>query len=258
MPRRQRPSPDAGAPQSPSTKPEVGPSVGQETAQRKRAKTPEEEFEERPDIQFARDFDKDLSFAYQFESALEMETDLELELEQALIDEGNAEPWAARIMRQSWSADPKPRSLDDFQRFRMTPEAFAALQVSDPMEAMLVAQASALHTNMLYMMSEATRLAGLKQNPKLVFGCYTTGIKLSAAHAKLMETLKRYRTKGEQKVSVRYERLDRGTQMPTKLSRSKRERITVSGPGVDVADFTKSPEEESVPITSTGKGTTRG
>lgn len=220
-----------------------------------RAKTPEEELAERPDIQFARDFevnDDDILFAYRWESALEMESDLEREQEQMLIDEANASPWSARIMRQSWSADPKPKSSDDFQRFRMTPDAFEAMQISDPMEAMLVAQASALYTNMLHALSQATRLASMKENPELVLRCYTSATKLSSTYAKLMEALKRYRMKGEQKVSVRYERLDRGTRMPTKLSRSKRERITVSGAGADVADFAKR-SEEPVPVMTAGE-----
>jgi hypothetical protein len=248
MPKARRSNPDPGT--GSSTGP-AGPSNGPEAKQeppKERVKTPEERDEERPDVAFIRDFDEDLLFAFRWESTLEMESDLEAEMAQALIDEGEAEPWAAQIMRHSWSADPKPRDIEDFSRFRMTPDAFKAMQITDPMEAMLVAQARAMYTNALYMLREGTRLGSLNTKPEVVMRAYTIAAKLAATYAKLMESLKKYRAQGEQKVRVEYERVDRGTQSPAKVSRSKRERLTVSGNGVDVADFAKRPDKEPVPV----------
>jgi hypothetical protein len=158
-------------------------------------------------------------------------------------------------MRQSWDAQPQlGNSAYDLNRYRMTPDAFAAMQVTDPMEAMLVAQTCAVHSNLLHVLSEATRAKSLKTNPEVALRYYTMATKLTAAYAKLMEALKRYRMKGEQRMSVRYERVDHGTQSAQKIKRSKRERITVSGAGPDVADFARAPETEPVRAAQEGAG----
>ena len=163
---------------------------------------------------------------------LDMEDVLHNTLEQNLAEANKAEGWKARIMRQAWDADPRPRTGGDVQRFRVTGDAFDALKIGDPIEAMLVAQQFALHSNGLTMLREATRSGSQDLKAR---NC-TIATKLFTTGAKLAETLQRYRSKGQQQVVVKYERQARGQQSKGKISRSAKHRLTVSKTGVE-ADF---------------------
>jgi len=203
----------------------------------------EQSDEDRPDMQFERDFsvsEDDVTFAYRYESAIEMESDLEAELEQKLKDETPAESWQAAIIKQGWAGDPCPITMDDFIKYRTTPDALAAMKIRDPFEAMLAAECSALHTNMLFNLRKATTANSSLQERE---SRYKIAIKLGTLYSKLIDTLAKYRRGGEQKVSVKYERVQR-----RKGRRAERQRVTIShkGPGAEFDPLGTAPKADPI------------
>lgn len=191
-----------------------------------------------------RDIDNDednFEYALRFEQALALESEFELELEEKLKEEAPAEPWAARFIKQGWAADPYPRRFEDFHKYRTPPDALAAMNLRDPFETMLAAQLCAIHSNMLYNMRRATEPPATLPETEVR---YKIALKLTTLYCKGMDTLAKYRRGGEQKVSVKYERVQR-----RKGRRAERHRLTISrkGSGPEFDPLATSPE--ATPVT---------
>lgn len=199
--------------------------------------------DERPDLDFIREVNPDLTLAIRQEDALGFESELEADMEQVLINE-DVEPWAARLLREAWSTEPMPEQFEEFGKYRIDPEAFKELNTKDPLEIMAYAQCTALQSTILFRLREAGRR---KVSPEVEERRYRAIAKLSDSFTKLMTAVQNSRKKGEQRVSVRYEHHDRAA--TTKLSQTRTRKLTINRSGSEAEFGQKDKSKEPEPIT---------
>jgi hypothetical protein len=209
--------------------------------------------EERPDIEFVRDVNPDLTLAIRQEDALGMEEELDAEMLQELLNE-NVDPWAARLLTQAWSTEPMTENYEAYGKYRIDGrEAYKALKNKDPIYAMGFAQLTALQSTILFRLQEAGR--SYKASPEVQERRYRSISKLTDSMTKLITAMSKYESKGKQTVSVRYERHDHGSMSRAKVSRSQSRRLTVKSTG---DNFSKNGEEKEPITLKASKGASRG
>ena len=148
-----------------------------------------------------------MDFALRNEDALARESELEQELE-SNAREANAETWVSSIMKMSIGACPPMRSTDHEDRFKITPDAFAAMDLQSPFEAMLASQICSLFTHV-----QATlRDAALARDTEKKLAYYNLASKLNATQVRSTEALYKLKNKGQQKVTVEHVQIEDGHQ----------------------------------------------
>lgn len=199
-------------------------------------------YADRPDVQFGLEFHRDMEYALNREQALAMESELELELENHAREAG-VETWVEGIMKQSIGACPPSHSTEYESRFQATPDAFKAMDLQTPFEAMLASQTVSLFSHVQRTLRDAGLVRDL--NAKLMH--YNLAMKLSATQVRATEALYRLKNKGQQKVTVEHVQIDDGSH------KSSGRRVTVER--TNTAEDSVELDEGLSQLTSSG-GTT--